>query len=322
MQLPPRETSNNPIETARLVVELERLRHGRITTATCTGYAHDWRAFGKFCRAIGCEPFPATPENVSLWISYLLLNHKKLTTVCRYVAGVVHYNVEHGAETPLTAEVRNILAGARQILCQQPDQVQPLTVAQLRAIAGILRAEGSDTATRNLSIVTLGFSSALRRSNLASMEMADVEFCGEQGLRIHVRREKNDHAREGRWIGIPYARDPAVCAVRSLEDWLRIRGRDDGPVYTRLDHARRGRLEPLTPNAILDLVKRAARQIDPNGRWGSHSLRAGLISEAGVKNISPLIIARQSGHRRLESLSRYFRPADVFASNVVGLLGL
>jgi integrase len=152
--------------------------------------------------------------------------------------------------------------------------------------------------------------------------MADLEFCGEQGLRIHVTREKNDRAREGRWIGVPYTRDPRICAVRSLEAWLRIRGRDDGPVYTRLDPARRGPLEPISPNAILDLVQRAARRVDPNRRWGSHSLRAGLISAAGVQNISPLIIARQSGHRNTESLSRYFRPADVFTANVVGLLGL
>jgi integrase len=278
--------------------------------------------FERFCAEIGRVPFPASEETLCLWISDMLLHRKKLTTVCRYVAGVAHYHVAHGAETPLTAYVRHILAGARQILSEQPRQVQPLTVDHLRAIAELLQAERSDTGARNLSIITLGFASALRRSNLAWMQMADLEFCGEQGLRIHIRREKNDRAREGRWIGVPYTRDAAICAVRSLEAWLRIRGTGDGPVYTRLDPARRGPLEPLTPNAILELVKRAARRVDPSRRWGSHSLRAGLISAAGVRNISPLIIARQSGHRNPESLARYFRPDDVFAGNVVELLGL
>src|SRR5215831_10441803 len=333
MRLPPSENTSStpspaiasspgPIEMAHLFMELERLRRGRITDATQMGYAHDWRAFQKFCAAIGREPFPANSETMSLWISDLLLNRKKLTTVHRYVAGVAHFHVARGADTPLTAEVRTILAGARQILCEQPNQVQPLTIAQLRAIAGILRADHTDTGTRNLSIITLGFASALRRSNLASMEMGDLEFCGERGLRIHVRREKNDHVREGRFIGVPYARDPGICAVRYLEAWLLVRGREPGPVYTRLDAARRGPLEPLSTNAILELVKRTATRVAPNRRWGSHSLRRGLISEAGIKNISPLIIAKQSGHRSLESLNRYFRPADVFTSNVVNLLGL
>src|SRR5215471_17759721 len=142
MQLtPPNETPAplpavaSPVGLAQLFIELERLRRGQITSATQAGYAHDWRAFTKFCTAIDREPFPASPETMSLWISDLLLKRKKLTTVCRYVAGVAFYHVAHGAETPLTAEVRTILAGARQILCEQPAQVRPLTVGQLQAIA-------------------------------------------------------------------------------------------------------------------------------------------------------------------------------------------
>lgn len=310
------------IEIDRLYAELDRLRKGRITKATETGYAHDWRNWSRFCERIGRQPFPATPETLSLYITDLLHQGKKLTTVCRYAAGVAYYHVAHGAETPLTPAVHAIISGARQILSQQPSQVQPISVAQLRAIAATLKDDGNAVAVRNLSILTLGFASALRRSNLSWLELGDVEFCGEQGIRIHIRREKNDRNRQGRFVGVPPGQDQATCPVRSLEAWLRVRGREYGALYTRLDPARTGLLQPLSANAFSEIVKDAAQSVDPNGRYSSHSLRSGLITEAGIHQVSHLVIQRQSGHKSLDSLARYFRPVDVFAANAAGMIGL
>ena len=308
------------IEIDRLYAALDRLRRGRVTQATQTGYAHDWRNFSRFCERMGREPFPAGTETLSLYITDLLQRGRKLTTVCRYAAGVAYYHVTHGAETPLTPAVHGILSGARQILSEQPSQVRPISVAQLRAIAAALG--NSTVAVRNLSILTLGFASALRRSNLSWLETGDIEFCGSQGFRIHVRREKNDRNRQGRFIGVPPGHDEATCPVRCLEAWLRVRGREYGPLYTRLDSARNGLLQPLSANAFSEVVKEAAHMVDPGGRYSSHSLRSGLITEAGIRQVSHLVIQRQSGHKSLDSLARYFRPVDVFAANAAGMVGL
>jgi integrase len=107
-----------------------------------------------------------------------------------------------------------------------------------------------------------------------------------------------------------------------LEAWLALRGREDGPVFTRLDHARQGAGERLTGNAIWVRVKRAVARIglDPQ-QYGPHSLRAGLITAAGQAGVSHLVIARQSGHKSLDCLQRYFRP-DLFGANAAGMVGL
>ena len=158
---------------------------------------------------------------------------------------------------------------------------------------------------------------------LAALLLGEIEFCAE-GLRIRVRREKQDPAGlRRRIIGVPYGQDLTFCPVGCLHAWLNIRGTESGPLFTRLDPARDHDLQGLSLNGIARVVKAAVARIglDPT-LYGPHSLRAGFITEAGQHNVGPLVIAAQTGHRSLDSLQRYFRPVDAFRVNACAALGL
>lgn len=319
MQLQPQFIVQTEID--RLSVGCTQLQRLQIAAATESGYAFDWRKFSAWCVKMERDSSPATSETLSLFITDLLLQGRKVSTVRRYAAGVAYTHRSLGLESPLTQGVKDLLRGAQRARCEQPRQMRPLTLDLLRQIAVAFSLLDTPLAMRDRSVVTLGFASALRRSNLAGLNLEDVESC-RQGLTIHVRREKQDREGKGRLIGIPFAKEPGACPVKCLDAWVAIRGRHDGPVFTRLDSARRDANEGLSMNAIAGIVKGAICRICPSSldRWSTHSLRAGFVVEAGLANVNPLVIARHTGHRSLESLQRYFRPADAFRANAFSAL--
>jgi integrase len=78
---------------------------------------------------------------------------------------------------------------------------------------------------------------------------------------------------------------------------------------------------PLDAEQITRIVQRAVALVGlPAVHYGSHSLRAGLITEAAEEGASELQIASQSGHADMAVLRRYVRKRDPFRSNPCSLL--
>jgi integrase len=197
--------------------------------------------------------------------------------------------------------------------------MKPLTLALVREIAVELAGQDTPIALRDRAIVLVGFASALRSANLVALDLADVEFV-EEGVRLRVRKEKQDQEGKGRWLGIPHGKHPETCAVKALREWIGRGGWFPGPLFTRFDN--QGKRRPLQAERICQIVQACLRGIgrDPRG-YGSHSMRAGFVTEAGLAGAQLLLIAQQTGHRDMSVLQRYFR-RDVFRSNVCGLLDL
>lgn len=84
-------------------------------------------------------------------------------------------------------------------------------------------------------------------------------------------------------------------------------GPDSGPVR-------------LSPDAVHQIVSQVAvRAGQPPGRYGSHSLRSGWMTEAaGTDGVTPFDIQQVSGHQLLESVLRYVRPLHARRRNPTG----
>lgn len=61
---------------------------------------------------------------------------------------------------------------------------------------------------RDCAILLLGFAGAFRRSELAALDVADLEFC-DSGMRVHIRRSKTDQEGTGATIAIVGGSTPA-----------------------------------------------------------------------------------------------------------------
>jgi site-specific recombinase XerD len=310
--------SNIAEQLDRLRDECTRLTRGLRASSTLVSYAADFRAFDKWCRAVGRDPLPATPETLCLFIAAQVAEGRKLSTACRRVHGVAWTHKIHGHTPPLTDEVHEILNGARRVLSEQPRQMTPLTVEQLREVAALLTRKGGYLALRSRAILVIGFLSALRRENLSALNLTDL-LCSDEGLVIHVRREKQDQKGRGRCIGLPASPHAATCPVSALRDWLHQRGDAPGSLFTSFNppHHR------LSSLGIYRTVKEAVLLVGLDAKaYGAHSLRAGFVTAAGEAGVNHLLIASQSGHRSLATLQRYFRRTNLLKSNPCHALGL
>ena len=298
------------------------LQRATIAPITEYGYGRDWLKFAAFCTENQLAALPANSETLSLFIADQLVRDRKVSTICRYASAVAYRHRRQGYDSPLTQTVKDVLWGARRLKAEQPRQMIPLTIDQVRQISAALAEEGTPAAMRDRLIIVLGFASALRRSNLSSMLFEDLTFRPE-GFTIQIRREKQDRASEGRLVAIPRGEDKSTCPVRCLEAWLEHRGRDHGPLFTRLDRGRTSSLDGLSQNGIWEAVKGAVAKagVDATQR-GPHSLRAGCITTAAENGVNHLVLAAHTGHRSLDSLKRYFRPVNLFKANAAGRLGL
>jgi integrase len=123
------------------------------------------------------------------------------------------------------------MKGIRRRLGVARSQKAPVLVTELKAMLGAL-PEGL-LGTRDRALLLVGFAGAFRRSELVSIDVADLAFI-EDGLEVTLRRSKTDQEGLGRRIGIPFGSSPATCPVRSLKAWLEGAAITEGPVFRKV----------------------------------------------------------------------------------------
>lgn len=303
-------------DLARLRTARTKLESRRFADLTLSGYGYDWRAFEKWAKTMDLPALPATSDTVSLYLTDLLDQGKKVTTAWRKGSAIAHYHREAGHSSPFTVESYRLLLAVRKTRLESKRQMQPLLLKHVRQIAKAQAKLGTPLAIRDRAIILVGFLSALRRSSLVALNVADIEFVS-QGLIIHVVKEKQDQQGKGRLIGIPKGKRPETCAVRALAAWLALRGTWAGPLFPGMQSGAR-----MKGEAINKVVKRWVKRIglNPKDRWAAHSLRAGLVTAAAENNCNEFVIRAQTGHRS-NSLQDYFRRTNLFKANACyGLL--
>ena len=176
---------------------------------------------------------------------------------------------------------------------------------------------------RDRALLLVGFAGALRRSELARLQVGDVAVTPE-GLRLVVRQAKTDQEGRGLVKGIRYGEQRLTCPVRSLRDWCRAAGIDEGPIFRGVDRHGNVAGSALSGRSVARIVKRAARRagLDPS-QYSGHSLRAGFTTQAARAGTPERIIQRHTGHKDLRTLRTYIREGELFSEeNPTGGLGL
>lgn len=194
---------------------------------------------------------------------------------------------------------------------------KPQKLARAISTVDLLRMVGNPSGVQDLrdqALLLVGFAGAFRRSELAALDVKDLEFVDE-GLIVTLRRSKTDQDGEGRSVAIPYARG-GTCAVRALSEWLAFAGIGTGSIFRPV--SRSGKVNPgrLSPQSVALIVKRCVRRIglDPKV-YAGHSLRAGFATGAAKAGAPLHKIAAQTGHRSHAMLMRYVRDADLFTEH-------
>lgn len=217
-------------------------------------------------------------------------------------------------------EVRTVLRGIRRTIGVAQRKKEPLRDDELRAIARGLGP--SLRGRRDRALLALGYTGALRRSELAALQVEWLHVAP-GGLEIRLPTSKTDQDGRGETVVVEYGVDPATCPVASLRAYLAAAQIESGPVFREID--RHGKLAagPLTGDSITRIVQRHVAQLlerDPR-RYGAHSLRAGFATVLDERGASLTQIMRR-GRWKSERIARGYIRTETWRDPLGAKLGL
>lgn len=307
---------------------------------TIRAYAADLEDFRHWCDRYGREWLPADPETVGLYLG-AKADELSLATLERRLAAIASVHKEEGYDSPATVAegpLRPIWKGIVREKTRQQDGATPLLVEDLKKIIEHLpRYNGSDdgptgrltlTSLRDRAILLVGWTGALRRSEIVALNTQDLEFIPGEGVNITIRQSKTDQEAAGMTKGLPYGSNKETCPVTALRTWIQAAARHvdgpfDGPIFRRFYRGESIGSTALTAQYVSKILKRHAERVglDPEG-YSAHSLRAGFITQAIRAGKAERRVKEHSGHKSWETFNRYVEKAGTFQDNPAEDIGL
>ncbi|MEU8031945.1 site-specific integrase [Streptomyces sp. NPDC049099] len=315
--------------------------------STRRAYSNDWAEFTAWCTRTGHHPLPTSPETVVEYVTTLTTTPRPKTgrpysprSIDRAIAAIRTAHSAANITPPSTKGARVVLRGYRDRLARaknpaaKPRKAQPAVPSALRAMLDTLDRE-TLIGRRDAALLLLGYASAARVSELVALDLADVPET-EHGIEASVYRRKIKAFTD---TAIPYGSNLATCpvrAVRALREAMAEAGREDGPLFVRID--RHGRMAPpmvrrgvpigdpagrLTAQAAAQVVERAAEAAGLEGQWSGHSLRRGFATAARKAGHDLVRIGRHGGWADgSRALLGYLEDSDRWEENPVAGTGL
>src|SRR5580765_2751085 len=147
----------NNLRIEKLRLETTRLRQGLVARNRVLGYWYHVRMYADWCAQFQLASLPTSPETLSLYLTDLLQQGKKITPARRRKCAIAHEHRSRGLPCPATPEIRELLNGAQRLRGEKPRQMKPVTVKELRRISGALARVGSKRAIRDRALLVVGF---------------------------------------------------------------------------------------------------------------------------------------------------------------------
>lgn len=315
--------------------ELESaLRYARQSKSPATWrcYKSDWRLFCEWCGRRSIVPLPSPPPIVAVYASWMADAGLRPSTIERAVAAIALFNRTAGhpfdrKEARLSAAID----GIRREKGTAPQKKAPLSPVQLVQVVETFPK--TRRGLRDRAIVTSLFWGARRRSEIAALDVEDVEFTPEGTITLlvggrtaggEVRRTKaNQEGAQEIYELPPFEEEIRICPVAAMRDHLDASGFTEGALF------RWGTEKRITGRAIAEIIQRATTKLGlenpdrkPGERYvfGGHSGRSGFATTAAKQGKSVEQIMRQTGHASYDVALEYVQPTRRLENNaVVGL---
>ena len=163
--------------------------------------------------------------------------------------------------------------------------------SERKRIFRVMRDGKEPVDKRDAAIVALLFGLSLRRNEVVSLDMSD----------INLRRGTVHPLRKGKRERVGLKIPPHVNAYLSV--WLALRGAEAGPVFTRLD--RPGSLDRLTGEGLARAVARLGSRAGFARKLTPHMFRHAFVTSARGRRLTDREIISATGHASAKTLELY-----------------
>lgn len=307
-------------EIEALLKEAREYLDASLAPNTRRAYAIDLREFRHWCDTHGARWMPAEPTTLVAYLTALAKTHKVSSILRRLAAISVAHQFSHQKTNPVKDfKVKQLLEGIKRKKRCAPNQKQPTVTLHIKEM--VHEIPPTLQGLRDKALLLLGFSGALRRSEVVGIDVEDLALCKE-GLVVTIKKSKTDQYSFGRKVGVCFGDHEATCPVKAVTNWMKASGISTGPLFRPVKWSKVQETR-LSDKAVARMVKRYGADIGLEAsKFSGHSLRAGLVTSAIQAGVDPLDVQRHSGHASLDMLKRYIRDATVFRGNPTSKIGL
>lgn len=310
-------------ELAELIEREREISEASKAIATKKAYKSDFQSFCNWCIETNLSHLPAHPDTVRLYLVYQDKIGRKPSTIKRAITSIRLAHTLAGFPNPITESVKQTASGIYRLRGCAPEKKSALTLERLTRILHFMPSDV--LGLRDRAMLLVGWTGAMRRSEITAITMADIEEQAE-GLVINIRRSKIDQFGAGKRIGLPFLdNNEDLCACRALSKWISIARIKDGPVFRYIGKSGKNRILPtyisergLKPIQVSVAVKRYAELAGYNpADFGGHSLRSGLATTLAAAGIEERKIMCITGHRSLPMLREYIQRGELFVEHPI-----
>ncbi len=292
------------------------VQRASLSKNTHIAYAKGWAAFEAFCAEHGYPSLPASAEHVARF-AIDATDRYSMGTVQIYCSAICHHHRESAHTSPTDHPTfRSVMRGLKRLKGTAPRQVDAL-----RADDIVSMIDACDTTTtiglRDSAILAVGFSAALRRSEIAGLLVEDIRIYQDpRRMIVTIRQSKTDQEGAGQTIAVPDGEN--IRPVSRLLVWWHSVGIERGPAFQTLSRGGHLRGRTLHHSDIPRIVKHYGAKIglDPS-RLAGHSLRAGFVTSAAENHARLDKIMAVTRHRNTETVMKYIRDADAFSDHAL-----
>ncbi len=300
-------------------MNVDEAREGAQAENTRIAYEKGWRCFARWCRGRDLPPDDAAASDVAafmvaMWEEGPSGRPLALSTLQLYRSALVDRWRRRGAGPSPASDrtVDEVLRGLARKRNDPPRQAKAIREGQLLAMLETC-ADGGLHALRDAAVLSLGFSVALRRSELCALRIDDLEP-HDSGLRILIRRSKTDKLGRGQAVAV--IDGAAIRPITRLNRWLEASGIASGFAFQSLARGGKPSGAPLHPGEVSRIVKRRVAKLGFDPRpYSGHSLRAGFVTSAAAHHARIDKIMEVTRHRRADTVLRYIRDEESFVDH-------
>lgn len=238
----------------------------------------------------------------------------RVTTLRRYLASLSSEHNKRGVDNTCRHEqIKLLLRRARVAQATRPAKKQAITQSLLTQL--ISSCDDSLKGIRDKAILLVSFASGgRRRSELSNFLIEDIKST-HNGYQLLIRKSKTDQSAKGKVVPVTGE------AADAISQWLNVIGESEGYLFRSIDrHNNIG--AKISGHSINALVKARITMIGlDHSPYGSHSLRAGFMTEACNQGIALPVAMALSGHSSMEVAASYYRESEVHQNPAAYLLG-
>jgi integrase len=227
---------------------------------------------------------------------------KRYATLARYLGTLSKLHIDGGHPDPTRdPEVLAVWRVLRRGL-DRPAQKAALAFDHIRQ--ALVALPNDLQGKRDRALLLLAYTLMARRSELVALNVEDFDIHADGSATVTFERLKTGE-RATNYLS------PEVMAV--VGDWLASAQIDRGAVFPRLDFARRGIKDRMTPQSVGIAFKRIARTLSLPGldpaQISSHSARIGATHDLVEDGASDAAIMRDAGWKTPRMVGLYSRGA-------------